>query len=1364
MPRPAPHRDLGVKLAKYRAAAGFENQVALAESINSTQQTVSRWEAGLSRPRRSQIATVAAALRIPEAHLLRDASYSDLPTGLTVQSHDQPFPFDALDPMSFERFTRRLLQSLYPDAKVHPEGGNGDKQDGIDVEVIRADERLHFQCKRHIDFGAAKVRQAVAAYKKDAAKKVIVLSRGASPAARKAIQEFDGWDIWDKEDISDRIRSLSPDEQIQIVDTFFPGQRLALLGQDKASVWQTIEGYFAPYAEPGPFTHAWPLIGRSQEVNSLLGFLRNNEVSLILVVGTAGRGKTRLLKDALGRFSRERPAQLVRFLTPGGAIGPKDLDNLGGGEKLLVVDDAHNAPDLSTLFHYASNPENCTRLVLALRNYGLETAKVTASRFLFIGDRVGQVDLAPLSRDDAKLLALAVFEANDGPVEKAGYIAARTADCPLATTVGAYVLSQAKRQIDFAGEPEFRDAVMGAFVHLATGRFSRDEHAVRKLLTVASLAQPFVADEPAFIELCSTAEGLSPNEVPRIVRLLGDAGILVERDGQYRIIPDALADFIIERECVGKGRVSTGYAEKLFDTADERLRKRIVLNLGRLDWRLSDGDTSNSTLLEEIWRKLTPSGENDIYDHRLDIVEAVAFFQPSRALGLAQTLIRQGWRPTKESLLLNVPPILKLVAYSPQFRLQACEALWAIGKEDGRELGPHPHHAVRILSELAAIDVSKPREFTDAVVDFALSLTDEANWKGPYSPLSIVSGAVKTEGDKPTVRGPNLTFNPYYVIPANVRPMREKIRGFVIRQLTGDSVVIAVKSAAFLQEMLRHPIGLFGASVPPEIHEAWTDEFVETLNAIRGVVGSGDIHPLVFLEIARSLSWHATYGTRTRQPAQDILALRPTGLDFEAMVALVDPFGRAFERPRRSSSTDDWIKEAKATAERLCRAFPDGEALRAKIDILLTDIERSGIRDEPFVLYRELLRQSPDLAAATVDRTLSGRGLKTDRFAAASLGTLLAADQNLALPLVERLLAKNDNTLTCNVGLAYGWFDFSNDVDGRHLALVQRVIEAETLDSIDSAVTAINQIAAVNKPAALRLILSIDLVQMLANPDSLLRADHVIDQLFNLFHTGQGLAISDLTENDVEALLNRLQRVPQLSSYWVQTFLAEVSKAYARRCARFFRERVDHAAATRDFSFRASNYGPYENVTIQFALSPEFPLAIAETHDWLRAGYVSAAPDKVAEFIFRDEATKFFEIICRPIDAAAVDRFDDWLVAGDEFDIEVIGGTLRHVDHNFIFEHRTFVSRFMARARAFGPKVLERARNNLFGAAVSGAKFGVAGQPYPQDVEMLRKAEEVLRQISPLSPEFEIYEGIKKTAERDINTDSRRPFGWDDDD
>ena len=87
--------------------------------------------------------------------------------------------------------------------------------------IFDNDKRFHFQCKRVQEFGAAKVGAALRVYTGKAAKKIILLTRIASPQARKAICAAKNWDIWDKEDVVLRIRRLARHEQIRLVDIFF---------------------------------------------------------------------------------------------------------------------------------------------------------------------------------------------------------------------------------------------------------------------------------------------------------------------------------------------------------------------------------------------------------------------------------------------------------------------------------------------------------------------------------------------------------------------------------------------------------------------------------------------------------------------------------------------------------------------------------------------------------------------------------------------------------------------------------------------------------------------------------------------------------------------------------------------------------------------------------------------------------------------------------------------------------------------------------------------------------------------------------------------------------------------------------------
>ena len=133
---PAKYEKFGQLLARLRVAARIERQADFANMLDATQEAVSRWEAGLSRPRENQIAQIATALGVKPDELLEAAGYS---VATVVASFDKPFPVEALSPETFERLCAHLVQRMHPDAEIHLAGGRGHTQDGTDVLMTLKD-------------------------------------------------------------------------------------------------------------------------------------------------------------------------------------------------------------------------------------------------------------------------------------------------------------------------------------------------------------------------------------------------------------------------------------------------------------------------------------------------------------------------------------------------------------------------------------------------------------------------------------------------------------------------------------------------------------------------------------------------------------------------------------------------------------------------------------------------------------------------------------------------------------------------------------------------------------------------------------------------------------------------------------------------------------------------------------------------------------------------------------------------------------------------------------------------------------------------------------------------------------------------
>jgi hypothetical protein len=202
-------------------------------------------------------------------------------------------------------------------------------------------------------------------------------------------------------------------------------------------------------------------------------------------------------------------------------------------------------------------------------------------------------------------------------------------------------------------------------------------------------------------------------------------------------------------------------------------------------------------------------------------------------------------------------------------------------------------------------------------------------------------------------------------------------------------------------------------------------------------------------------------------------------------------------------------------------------------------------------------------------------------------------------------------------------------------------------------------------------------------------------------------------------------------------FLAVVSVKYATRLAKFFMNRVDHAATSKNWDYRPCNYGPYGNVPLRFRSSPEFGIVLRQVSDWMKTR---------DDLLFRERSAQLFDTMFKPFDVVLVTSLQRWADIATEPDIRTIAKILGEAPPEFVFEQRPFVVRFVERARQFGKGVLDEVISGLFRSAISGVRSGAPGEPTPHDLAMKAEADRAVAELPRFSPAFALYESIAKHA------------------
>jgi hypothetical protein len=769
---------------------------------------------------------------------------------------------------TFERFCVSLLRCLHPEAEIHLYGGEGHNQLGIDLRRRIDGEVWTFQAKQKKVFRPSDVRKIVAVHKVVSQKKIILLSRIATPAARDEVDNHPDWEIWDQEDLSEKFRLIDPWDQHRLIDTYFPGQHFALTGKLRSTTWLSKDDFFSHFlSDQALFHHCWEVVGRNNERQRLHEALADQSVKVIGLIGGPGEGKTRLLLDELNHITSSKPETRIVIAT-GQRIDPADLAPLGGRETLMVVDDAQDLEKLEPLCHHLFHQKANRRLLFACHPAKAAAIENSLAQFGLNGAAYQAITLERPSQDDAEALARQVLARHGGDQRLAPLIAARCQDSPLALVIGAQLV--AREGLDprkFASSQAFQATVWSHYIRMISTSVGDgagggpDADRVRRMLLLFALLQPLDPDSAGVLDLLESLHQIQTPEATRLTKSLLLSGVLVQRGPRCRLSPDLLADTLIVESCITAQGAFNTYPEQLFHRADHRYKGQLLFNLSRLDWRLQVQTVVRQPRLQYLWSLI----DRTIWPQPslLKAAIAAAFYQPQCAISLARRWIAAG-----RGSHLEVCRLIKGAVSSGEELQSACELLWGLARSDSRDTQHHPNHPLRVLQELARPVVLHSQHDVKAVVAFALQLLPAAeSWTGISTPFAILKGALITTADhlqsKPG-RPMEIVTQVYRKYPGAVRPLRRQVIDAILDSLSSTSRRQAFAAAELLEHALRYPDG--PSDQPPSDLEmaAWTEEFQDTLQRLNAVL---DRHPLpapVLYRIARSVARFSFHSNRRK--------------------------------------------------------------------------------------------------------------------------------------------------------------------------------------------------------------------------------------------------------------------------------------------------------------------------------------------------------------------------------------------------------------------------------------------------------------------------------------------------------------------
>lgn len=1323
-------------LQRLRREAGIADQADFAARLGVSQQTVSRWERGVAIPQSRYVEGLARVLgrRSEEVRTAMEGANARtlIDPSVPVAVFDRPLPLLSLGAESFQRFCAMLFECRFRGFQVEQWGGPGHKQGGDDIRVSDNDARLlRVQCKCERQFGEARLRTTANEFEGDEGERVVALASRASPQVR-ALARTLGIQLWDVDDLSRQLRLLEArTDQIRIVDTFFAGQRFALIGVHEPNVWQTADDHFASFLKAtNLFRHTWAVVGRDEELQSLALALSNVDVSVILLIGPGGSGKTRLLKESIDRFQRSAQKGPVFFARHDVEITPRDLDNLGRDEAtLLAVDDAHVRQDLGRLLAHAADPANRTRVVLALRPHGRRTVIEQMARAGLVEPQRAEVELRPYVPAIARQVAEQVLKDVPNRAALVDAVVRHSSDTPLSTVLGAQVIQEVGvRALLLRDDERVREIILARFADSFVGGIAHGsaDSILRKVVSLAALLQPLLPDDPAVLATLKAIEGVERDEAARAFRSLVEGGVLYKRGTHYRLAPDLLADSLLDERCITATGRSTGYAKRVFLATDGELAGNVLQNLSRLDWQRSGGDTSSSALLDELWSEIAASAVDDDAPF-LKAAERAAYFQPTQAIALARQLVAAGHGTNK-----RVVRMLKNAAYTLDHLPAVLELLWEAGREDGRPQNQYPDHPIRVLTELTRPGPRTPDEVVAMAVEFAVSLLPiPDSWTRPSSPLVILTSALATEGHFTSSSTPRSVTISNYVVRRTEALYRTRMRAVdaILKTIESTHPVQARLAAEALEVALRAPFAPRHLEGLDGIEAELRSEALGILMRVRDLVKQTRLPATTLVAIVESIRWHTSHGLmEMRACCGEIESELGRDLKTRVIRLLLDPWGAKtwaldvenMSRPEFEEAANAAIRELRAEMK------DDGEKLFDLLATCFAEARSANAAWQPALFINRLVEQTLPLARAILQRRNEARAADLTWSADVALVTLRHQVPEEAQQWMSTLATEGSDE---SLSILAGYFarddqrSSYDEYDVELLRLLAGSILPRTAGYMGSV---IRQVAKRDKDLAVDLSLRMNFD---AKPQ-------VLHDVFMWLFDAGGHSVAALSDAQLGRALGQLERLERLDDYWVQRFLMAACRRAPRAVVDLVKRRLDAAMKSDNWEFQPIEEGDQFTKSLALLDADEGPQLMHELFDW--------ALPQIADYRFRHRFEELVSGLCYPFDERLVAAVDGWLLKTSPSDgaFDVVSAALSKAQRGFLFEYDEWVTRLFREARATSVKALASLEGALFESELSGVWHASLGEPSAEDIALRAKLEAKLAGMSRFVPGRQLYEQL----------------------
>jgi transcriptional regulator with XRE-family HTH domain len=1349
------------------------SQGALAGLMEVSQQTVSRWEQGISRPRSRAIAKLAEILNLDVAELTAAAGGATSPAAsasragglagdtVPLRPLTPTLPFQRLTAEEFERVVADLMERRYPGAKVSQLGGQGDDQRGFDVLVVQPDgHRIGVQCKRERQFGPKKVKTVVETAELDIDTSFIALARVATAEARFELDKHAGWQLWDLADLSRMVRLLDPEAAHQVVRTYFPDHVEAFLGLKPASPWRTAQEFYRSSSRT-LLDHRQPLAGRAQLVDDVAAWINDADgAEIAMVIGRGGLGKSKVLWEVASRA--ESAGVHLRFLAVGQQPAADDYDRLPRtGSLIVVLDDAHAVDRVAGIISQLWQSRPGVKVLLATRPYGKVELDAEIWRLKQAPRTAAQWELGDLTdAEAAELVAGLTSRPPRDPFTR--QLAAVSRDCPFIAVVAADLYRRGElKGITFASDAALRRDVFRRFADQMTGPTGGPDAAERRsVLAALAIFQPIRLNDPDFEAAVGELTGIASWDVVNgRIRELEDAGLVLRRGSTaVRVIPDMFADVLVANAAYDdRSGLPTSFLARAQRAARGAALQHLLVNASRIDWQVRQGGPGRADIIDGLWAALREQVLCSSFDEQLSLlklVSQIAYFLPDLSLKLVDEIlaadendhaaanpVERRWAATRANVVHATVPVLRNAAYHREFLRPALDRLWALAQDDRRPTNQNPEHPLRVLQGIANLRTGKPFAYIHAVIDAA---ADWLTTPSHLSPFDVVEPILAVEGSDEISSDMALTFHPFGIDPVSVRPVRQRVIDLAFTQAESADIPSAVRAIKALKQAIQDPIGMFNRKPTDNEHNSWTAEFLPVIERLGQLGADPDRDPAIRLAIREALGWHADH---SKPAAQTALASLVTTIEDDLAACLHAGWGRMATRTGGLSFAEA-ERAQREDFSRVAAAISEGQNDQDVLDRLehRLRIERLASErvDGSGRFIADFLTGRPSAATLLCQRALAGGLPELANFTAIAIGVLANAGDPGAIAFAASMLATDDARLqwSAAAGLSSNRAGRAGLLPGEDTVLAAMAAH-DNADVRAMAGRAASVIGLADTATALNLLAKIEFRG----------SQRVAAEALSGFVLQSPMNWPDTAPELRTSILSQLVDPNSIGEYEIMGALSELSLIDPLSVTLLLIQRVDRQSELQSLDYEALPY--HWDPALRIQQTTKLARCLAEVRDWM----THRGPDR-PNYHLQDAGAELYKLVAGDWNDQALATLSDFGDTPAEAALVTAGRLLSHAPVTVLFAQVPLVATLLHQAESSGKDTTELVMRALL--TTNGVVTRWTGARSEKDEQEFQQARQIMKDLPHGSVERRFFGQLAEHIEVLLNWTVDRPRTQDD--